>query len=442
MKFSNLNLNSSLLKALSDLEIIHPTTIQQKAFSPIMAGSDVLGIAQTGTGKTYAYLLPLLRQWQYKSKRNAEILIIVPTRELVMQVVAEVEKLITYMNFKVAAAYGGANIKSQMAAIHPGVDMVVATPGRLNDLLLNGTIKSSAVKKLVIDEVDEMLGLGFQSQLQNILDLLPVKRQSLMFTATLVQEVEGFINRNFRSPIKIEAAPTGTPLDNIKQIGYKVPNFNTKINFLRHLLGSDSEMTKVLIFASSKNIADELFDRMAIDFEDELAVIHSNKNQNTRFKTVEEFSSGLSRILIATDLLSRGLDVSEVSHVINMDVPPVAENYMHRIGRTGRAGKKGIAITMISEFDTEHRKSVEKLMGKKISIMKMPETIEISEILIADEIPEINMKIIEVKRPKNLFGGKSHHEKKEKNKKVNIKVSREEKKKIKYGKSYSKERRN
>lgn len=442
MTFSELNLNSSLLKALSNLGLVHPTTIQQRAFSPIMSGSDVLGIAQTGTGKTYAYLLPILRQWQYKAKRYPEILVVVPTRELVVQVVTEVEKLVLYMNFKVAGAYGGANIKSQMGAIHPGVDMVVATPGRLNDLLLNGTIKSSAVKKLVIDEVDEMLGLGFQSQLQNILDLLPVKRQSLMFTATLIEEVENFINRNFRSTVKIEAAPTGTPLSNIKQIGYKVPNFNTKMNFLRYLLANDSEMTKVLIFARSKSIADEIFERMAVYFNEELSVIHGNKNQNTRFKTVRDFSSGQSRILIATDLLARGIDVTEVTHVINIDIPEVPENYIHRIGRTGRAGKKGIAITMISDFDKEHHKNVEQLMGKKISVKKLPEEVELSEVLIADEIPVINMKTIEVKRPKNFFGGKSHHDKKEKNKKVNVKVSREDRKKIKYGKSYSKDRRN
>ena len=208
MTFSDLNLTKPLLKALEELELVHPTTIQQKAFSPIMAGSDVLGIAQTGTGKTYAYLLPLIRQWQYTGKRYPEMLVIVPTIELVAQVVSEVEKLISYMNFKVTGAYGGANIKSQMAAINEGVDSVVATPGRLNDLILNGTIKSSAIKKIVIDEVDEMLNLGFRTQLQNIIDLLPVKRQSLMFTATLVYEVEAFIFRNFRSPLKIEAAPT------------------------------------------------------------------------------------------------------------------------------------------------------------------------------------------------------------------------------------------
>ena len=179
MKFSDLNLNGPLLKALNELDLISPTTIQQKAFSPVMAGKDVLGIAQTGTGKTFAYLLPMLRMWQYKEKKYPEILVVVPTRELVAQVVSETQKLITFMNFRVAGAFGGAIIKSQMAEISEGVDLVVATPGRLLDLLLNGTIKSNAIKKLVIDEVDEMLNLGFRSQIQNILDMLPVKRQTL-----------------------------------------------------------------------------------------------------------------------------------------------------------------------------------------------------------------------------------------------------------------------
>ncbi len=441
MTFSDLNLTKPLLKALEELELVHPTTIQQKAFSPIMAGSDVLGIAQTGTGKTFAYLLPLIRQWQFTGKRYPEMLVIVPTRELVAQVVSEVEKLITYMNFKVTGAYGGANIKSQMAAINEGVDLVVATPGRLNDLILNGTIKSSAIKKIVIDEVDEMLNLGFRTQLQNIIDLLPVKRQSLMFTATLVEEVEAFIFRNFRSPLKIEAAPTGTPLSNITQIGYKVPNFNTKMNFLQHLLTTDEKMSKVLVFASGKAIADEIFERLELLFPDNLSIIHGNKNQNTRFRTVEDFSSGKCRILIATDIMARGMDVAEVSHVINIDVPPVAENYLHRIGRTGRAGKKGIAITFISEFDKSNQVNVEQLMGRKISMKKMPAEIEISDVLIQSEIPVINMKIIEVKRPKHVAKGKSHHEKKDKNKKVNIKVTREDLKKIKYGKRYKKDRR-
>ena len=442
MTFNELNITPPLLNALADLGFTTPTRIQQKAFAPILAGKNILGIAQTGTGKTYAYLLPLLRQWQFAKKVNPEILILVPTRELVAQVVEEVEKLCTYTNIKVTGAYGGTNIKTQMAAINAGVDVIVATPGRLLDLILNGTVKTKMIKKLVIDEVDEMLNLGFRTQLKNILDILPDKRQNLMFSATITEEVEVFIGNTFIAPEKIEAAPTGTPLKNITQIGYKVPNFNTKVNFLEHLLANDKSMTKVLIFAGSKSLADEINSKMEIKFPDQLAVIHSNKSQNLRFKTVEQFESGASSILIATDIIARGLDVTAVSHVINMDVPAVAENYMHRIGRTGRADKKGIAITFITEADKENKAKVEALMGKKIPMKKMPVEVEVSNILTFDEQPKVNMKTIEIKRPKVISKGTSHHEKIDKNKKVNKKVSRADAKKIKYGKRYRKEYRN
>ena len=442
MTFNELNINTSLLNALTDLGFTSPTRIQQKAFAPILAGKNILGIAQTGTGKTYAYLLPLLRQWQFAKKVNPEILILVPTRELVAQVVEEVEKLCTYTNIKVTGAYGGTNIKTQMAAINAGVDVIVATPGRLLDLILNGTVKTKMIKKLVIDEVDEMLNLGFRTQLKNILDILPEKRQNLMFSATITEEVETFIGNTFIAPEKIEAAPTGTPLKNITQIAYKVPNFNTKVNFLEHLLVTDKSMTKVLIFTGSKSLADEINSKMEIKFPDQLAVIHSNKSQNLRFKTVEQFESGASSILIATDIIARGLDVTAVSHVINMDVPAVAENYMHRIGRTGRADKKGIAITFITEADKENKAKVEALMGKKISMKKMPVEVDVSNILTFDEQPKVNMKTIEIKRPKVIAKGTSHHEKIDKNEKVNKKVSRADAKKIKYGKSYRKEYRN
>ena len=442
MTFNELNITPPLLNALADLGFTTPTRIQQKAFAPILAGKNILGIAQTGTGKTYAYLLPLLRQWQFAKKVNPEILILVPTRELVAQVVEEVEKLCTYTNIKVTGAYGGTNIKTQMAAINAGVDVIVATPGRLLDLILNGTVKTKMIKKLVIDEVDEMLNLGFRTQLKNILDILPDKRQNLMFSATITEEVEVFIGNTFIAPEKIEAAPTGTPLKNITQIGYKVPNFNTKVNFLEHLLANDKSMTKVLIFAGSKSLADEINSKMEIKFPDQLAVIHSNKSQNLRFKTVEQFESGASSILIATDIIARGLDVTAVSHVINMDVPAVAENYMHRIGRTGRADKKGIAITFITEADKENKAKVEALMGKKIPMKKMPVEVEVSNILTFDEQPKVNMKTIEIKRPKVIAKGTSHHEKIDKNKKVNKKISRADAKKIKYGKRYRKEYRN
>ena len=441
MTFKDLNLNTALFNALEDLGFAQPTTIQQKAFAPIMAGNDVLGIAQTGTGKTIAYLLPMLRQWKFSKKRIPEIIVLVPTRELVVQVVEEVEKLAKYTNIIVTGVYGGTNIKTQIMAITPGVDIIIATPGRLLDLLLNATIQAKFIKKIVIDEVDEMLNLGFRTQIKTILDLMPSKRQMLMFSATITDDVQVLIDYNFNVPVRIEAAPTGTPLTNIEQIGYSVPNYTTKVNFLEHLLSTDKSMTKVLIFAASKRLADDIHSRIETKFPEQLAVIHSNKAQNTRFKTVNDFESGASSILIATDLIARGLDVSSVSHVINMDVPAVAENYIHRIGRTGRADKKGISITFITKADEENKQKVEALMGLEIPMRTMPEAVVISSILTPDEMPVINMKIIEVKQPKVIAKGKSHHEKSLKNQKVNIKVSREDAKKKKYGKQYKKEHR-
>ena len=441
MTFKDLNLSTPFLNALEDLGITNPTTIQKNAFSPIMAGKDVMGIAQTGTGKTFAYLLPLLRQWKFAKQRNPEIIVIVPTRELVAQVVEEAQKLCKYTSIEVTGVYGGTNIKTQMQAIAKGVDVVVATPGRLLDLLLNTSISAKYIKKVVIDEVDEMLNLGFRTQLKTIFDLFPHKKQLLLFSATITDDVQELINYSFNSPEKIEAAPTGTPLENIEQIAYSVPNYTTKINFLEYLLSRDKTMTKVLVFAASKRLADDIHERIEEKFPDQLAVIHSNKAQNTRFKTVADFEKGTSRILIATDLIARGLDVSSVSHVINMDVPAVPENYIHRIGRTGRADKKGIAITFISARDKENRIKVESLMGRTLLLQDLPDEVVISKVLTPEEMPQVHMKIIEVKKPKVVPKGTSHHEKIAKNKKVNIKVSREDAKKKKYGKRYRKEHR-
>jgi ATP-dependent RNA helicase RhlE len=219
MTFNDLNLTKPLLSALTDLGYTSPTTIQEKVFSVMMSGKDVCGIAQTGTGKTFAYLLPSLRQIEFSKDRLPQLLILVPTRELVVQVVEEVKKLSAYMTLQVVGVYGGGNIKVQMSALKEGADIVVATPGRLVDLALNGSLKTKAIKKLVIDEVDEMLNLGFRTQLKNILDLLPQKRQNLLFSATLTDEVEVLMQTYFNNPVRIEAAPVGTPLENIEQTG-------------------------------------------------------------------------------------------------------------------------------------------------------------------------------------------------------------------------------
>lgn len=433
MTFEDLNLSKPLLDALTDLGYTTPTTIQEKVFSVTMSGKDVCGIAQTGTGKTFAYLLPTLRQLQFSKDRLPQVLIIVPTRELVVQVVEEVNKLTAYMTVTAVGVYGGGNIKSQMAELHMGADVVVATPGRMVDLAMNGSLKTKNIKKLIIDEVDEMLNLGFRTQLKNILDILPQKRQNLLFSATIIAEVETLMQTYFNNPVRIEAAPVGTPLENIEQMAYDVPNFYTKVNLLELLLSENEDMSKVLVFAATKHLADQLFGQLEFKFPDRIGVIHSNKEQNHRFNTVRQFHDGTYRLIIATDIIARGLDVAEVSHVFNFDIPEVPENYIHRIGRTGRADRKGIAISFVTEKEKEYQENIEELMNYQIPMMPLPEKLKISDVLTELEKPHIYMKTIDVKLPKREAGGGAFHEKIAKNKKVNIRRNHAEEKMKKYG---------
>lgn len=399
-----------------------------------MSGRDVCGIAQTGTGKTFAYLLPCLRLWKYAKDRSPQILIMVPTRELVIQVVDEVKKLSAYMNLEVVGVYGGVNMKPQAMAVENGLDVLVATPGRLLDLALNGTLKTKTIKRLVIDEVDEMLNLGFRPQLQRILDLLPPKRQNLMFSATITDEVETLMQTYFKDPEKVEAAPTGTPLENINQYIYPTPNFYTKVNLLELLLAQNEEMTKVLIFVATKKMADQLFNQLEDKYPGVAGVIHSNKEQNHRFNTVNRFKEGVYRFIIATDIVARGIDVSEVTHVINFDTPDIPEAYIHRIGRTGRADKKGIAITFVAKYERELMDNIEALMNYQVPELPLPDDLVISDVLTEDEKPQVKMKTYLTALPDRSLSGPAFHEKLKKNQKVNIKVSHADKMMAKYGK--------
>ncbi len=431
--FRDLNLSGALLNALDDLGYTTPTTIQYKVFSEVMSGKDVLGIAQTGTGKTFAYLLPILRLWKFSKERNPQILILVPTRELVIQVQREVEKLTKYINVVTVGVYGGANISTQAATVEQGLDIVIGTPGRLMDLALRGSIKLKDVKRLVIDEVDEMLDLGFRVQLSNIFDLLPSKRQNLLFSATITEEVDKLLEVFFNHPLKIEAARVGTPLVNIQQLCYDVPNFNTKINLLEHLLIQDEAMTKVLVFAETKAIADFIYHAMEKKLPSTCGIIHSNKSQNTRFATVKSFQNNEIRVLIATDIIARGIDISEVTHVVNFDLPLVPEDYIHRIGRTGRADKNGIAISFITEKEKEYQEEIQELMQFEIPKLPLSEELEISTVLVQEEIPVVFVKNVSVKT-KKIVAGSAFHEKSDKRKKVNKRVGRTEKMQAKYGK--------
>ncbi|MGL1885937.1 MAG: DEAD/DEAH box helicase [Reichenbachiella sp.] len=424
--FKDFNLNKALFNALDDLDIVTPTKIQEESFSIAMSGKDLIGIAQTGTGKTIAYLLPCLRLWKFSKDKAPQILILVPTRELVVQVVEQVEELTTYMNVVVKGIYGESNINKQKQTVDEGLDILVATPGRLLDLALDGILKMKSIKKLIIDEVDEMLNLGFRPQLNNILDLLSDERQNLMFSATMTDEIEKLLKTYFRNPIKIEAAPAGSPLENITQLGYELPNFYSKINFTKHLISQEG-FEKVLIFTDSKKIADVVFEELAPSSKDDIEIIHSNKAQNARFQAVKNFMNGETRVLVATDVISRGLDIAGVSHVINFNMPDNAENYIHRIGRTGRANQTGIAITYIGPKDGTRKLEIEVLMEKEISVEVLPEEVELTDELAEHEQPKHHLHkfVDKVKRAKPTGAGEQ--EKKAKNKKVvNIKSYKEE----------------
>ena len=434
MTFDDLNLNSPLLTALDELGYTNPTTIQHKVFPVVMSGRDVCGIAQTGTGKTFAYLLPCLRLWKFSKDKAPQILIIVPTRELVAQVVEAVKELTPYMSLIVVGVYGGVNINTQKLAVEQKVDVLVATPGRLYDLAMNGAFKTKMIKKLVIDEVDEMLNLGFRTHLKNILDLLPQKRQNLLFSATITPDVEALIDTYFNDPVRVEAAPTGTPLENIVQTRYDTPNFYTKVNLLHLLLTEDETMTKVLVFVATKVLADQLYEQLEAKFPGTAGVIHSNKEQNHRFNTVKQFQEGTYRFIIATDIVARGIDINEVTHVINFDVPPIPENYIHRIGRTGRADKQGIALSFITEKEKSLLTLIEDLMQYRVPVLPLPAHLVISDVLTQDEIPKVYMKTIQLKLPKKEDVGPAFHEKSAKNSKVNFVVRKKDRMMKKYGK--------
>jgi ATP-dependent RNA helicase RhlE len=418
--FQELNLNTPLLNALNDLGFENPTPIQEKVYPVVSSGRDAVGIAQTGTGKTFAYLLPILRQLKFSDQKHPRILIVIPTRELVLQVVGEVEKLTKYMNVRVVGVYGGTNINTQKQVVYNGMDILVATPGRLVDLVMTGVLRLKSIQKLVIDEVDEMLNLGFRPQLMSFMESLPVKRQNLMFSATLTEEVRDLIDSYFYEPITIEIESQRTPLEQITQYFYAVPNFFTKINLLENLLSNTSEFTRVLIFAASKQVADRISELIEPLFPEQTGVLHSNKSQNYRINSLEGFKNGTNRILIATDVASRGLDIIGISHVINFDVPEIPEDYIHRIGRTGRAEQSGTAITFVNEPEMKRLSEIEQFISRHLEEKPLPSELKISNVFTDEERPVLFDKDY-IGKPKGIAESQgAFHEKKEKNKKVNL----------------------
>lgn len=417
--FEQFNLPKSVQKAIDDLGFVNPTPIQEKSFAVIMSGRDMMGIAQTGTGKTFAYLLPLLKLYKFTPTNTPKIVILVPTRELVVQVVEEVEKLTKYMSVKTLGIFGGVNINTQKKQVYDGIDILVGTPGRVMDLALDSVIRFDETQKLVIDEFDEMLNLGFRVQITSILAMMTrTKRQNILFSATMTDEVDAILNDFFDFPEEVTLAASGTPLENITQVTYNVPNFNTKINLLLHLLETDESMERVLVFVNNKKISDMLHTRIEEHFEGQFGVIHSNKSQNYRLSTMASFQEGALRGIITTDVMARGLDISNISHVINFEMPEMPELYMHRIGRTGRADATGTAFSFVAPREEDWKVEVEVLMNMELTMAPLPEEVEISSKLIEAEKDRQPIKFLMKKQ--KLEGDGAFHEKAKKNKKVNL----------------------
>lgn len=420
MRFDEIKLSKQLMNALTEQDIQEPTAIQEKAIPKILAGKNIVGIAQTGTGKTIAYLLPILRDLKYSEDKMPRVIILVPTRELAIQVAEEAKKLSEYLSIRTLAVYGGTNMNTQKKAVHEGCDILVGTPGRLYDLAMTGILRLKSVKKLVVDECDEMLNLGFRPQLQRIFDLLPEKRQNLLFSATLSDDVEEIVNTFFGVSENVIAAPSGTPLENIDQSAYKAENFNTKYNLLKFLIEEHPSM-RAFIFVQSKRFADVLHKRLEADFPEAFGVIHSNKSQNFRMRMVNEFKSDQLKGIVATDLVSRGIDIDNVSHVINFDLPSEKEQYIHRIGRTGRAEQKGNSISFITSKEESLFTGIQSFMNIKIAISEFPESVEQSATLIPEEQePDIH-DAPTISEPNHIIGeGEKFEAKKKENKKVNL----------------------
>ena len=377
--FEDFNLNKQLLSAVADLGFTEPTEIQKKCIGPIQGGQELIGIAQTGTGKTAAYLLPVLMKIKYAQGTEPRVLILAPTKELTLQIAEHTSALSKYTDLRILPLYGGIGPKTQIAEIQKGVDILVSTPGRFMELYLRGEIPVKQIKTLILDEADRIMDMGFMPQIRKILEVLPRKKQNLLFSATFNEKVERLSAEFLEFPLKVEVTPQATPAKQVEQWRYDVPNLKTKINLLEHLLTDRETFHRVMIFTRKKEVADNVFQYLDRKGYGPVRVIHSNKGQNARINAVNEFKEGAVRILVSTDVTARGIDVAQVSHVINFDVPVLYEDYVHRIGRTGRAFQDGVAITFVTKAEVYHMEKIEKLIRETVPVKELPSEVVVEK---------------------------------------------------------------
>ncbi len=367
MSFDSLGLSEPLLQAIREKGYDTPSPIQLKAIPAILSGRDVLAAAQTGTGKTAGFALPILEKLSFhqttKGKRPVRSLIMTPTRELAAQVAESIKVYGAHMNLRCVVVFGGVGINPQIAQLRGGIDIVVATPGRLLDLVNHKAIDLSQVEILVLDEADRMLDMGFIIDIRKILRLLPLRRQNLLFSATFSKEIRDLTNQVLKNPISVEVAARNTASELVEQLVYKISP-NSKPSLLRHLI-IEGNWEQVLVFTRTKHGANRLCEKLNKSNIPSLA-IHGNKSQNARTLALSEFKSGKIRVLVATDIAARGLDIKQLPHVVNYELPNVPEDYVHRIGRTGRAGATGHAVSLVSDDEVKHLRGIEKLLNLKI----------------------------------------------------------------------------
>jgi ATP-dependent RNA helicase RhlE len=375
----DLKLNPQLLKAIADEGFITPTEIQQRAIPLVLGGQTVIGIAQTGTGKTAAYVLPILKKINFAQGNDPRALVLAPTKELVIQIAEHARALARHTDLRIVTLYGGVGPKMQMEELQKGVDFLIATPGRFMEIYLREEIPVKQIKTLVLDEADRMLDMGFLQQLRKIFEVIPSKRQNLLFSATFPDKVEKLAEEFLLFPTKIEITPQATPAKEVRQEQIHVPNLKTKINLLEYFLSDRDTFQRVVVFARTKQVANNVFKYIDRKNLGPVRVIHSNKGQNARINAINEFKEGGLRVLVSTDVSSRGIDVSNVSHVINFDVPLKYDDYVHRIGRTGRAHHAGEAITFVTKAEEHHIENIEKIIREEISLKPLPKGVAVEE---------------------------------------------------------------
>jgi len=381
MLFEELKLKRQFLKALDDLGFKTPTPIQVQAIPTILAGQDIIGVAQTGTGKTAAYVVPLLQKMKGRQDGAPRLAILVPTKELALQVHHAVLDFSAHTDIRSLALVGGVGPKTQIAALEEGVEVVVATPGRFLELYSRGALITKKLQSMVLDEADRMMDMGFMPQLRDILEVIPRKRQNLLFSATFPTRVEKLADEFLLWPTRIEVTPEGTPVASVKQHVMRAPNVQTKINVVLHWLTQIHPSSRALLFVRTKEDARRIRQALEHVLPGQIAEIHSNKAQHTRLAAMAQFRAGDVRVLVSTDVSARGIDVPETELVINFTVPRMSDDYVHRIGRTGRADREGTAYTLVDPTDEVSLSNVLRhLSGNNRPVaLDMPAEVEVAE---------------------------------------------------------------